>query len=229
MLEHIADHGWNTCESCCLFLLNHLESFSCIPFAHHQDGISCRQGKEASVAKSGNMEHGDCHESLRLLLRGQQGREKRQVLPRAVIWNMGTAMRAFDSSSGVSRAASFPSFMQAPTLRCVCTTPLGKPVLPEVYMIMASSSKSMFLYDGRGNCLPAAITSSQAAWAPVSSFCAAVPRTMIDLTPSPPRNGWHTCKRSGSPISTFISESFTAYSNSSVFQSEFRGTATPPM
>merc|ERR1712151_774730 len=71
VLEHVADHGRHTCESCCLLLLNELESFSRIPLAHHYDGISCRQGPEARVAESSDVKHGNCHESLRLFLRCQ--------------------------------------------------------------------------------------------------------------------------------------------------------------
>merc|ERR1719210_523607 len=158
-----------------------------------------------------------------------RGSDHRQVLPRAVMWNMGTAMSAFEFSSGIRALINSPSFMQAPTLRCVWTTPFGNPVLPDVYMIIASSSCWIPLYEGGFAKLPLLITESQRASAPRSCADASSPRQRIVFTPRPLRKGAHSLSRSASAMSNFIAESFTAYSNSSVFHNAFKGTATPPM
>jgi hypothetical protein len=63
-----------------------------------------------------------------------------------VIWNKGTAMSAQPPGSGITAPMSSPSFMAVPTPLCVWHTPFGKPVEPEVYMIMASSSGPTLLF-----------------------------------------------------------------------------------
>mmetsp|Transcript_41734 Transcript_41734/g.88932 ORF Transcript_41734/g.88932 Transcript_41734/m.88932 type:complete len:218 (-) Transcript_41734:450-1103(-) len=152
----------------------------------------------------------------------------RKTTPRAVMWKRGTANNVLGSLSGRVAPSSSPSFMLVPTLRCVCTTPFGKPVLPDVYMIIASSSGVIPSVETRGLPLPAAMRSSQSAEAPSSCAMAASPRHRTAWAPRPARKGWTSFRRSGSPMTTLQPESLMAYSNSAVPQSAFRGTATQP-
>mmetsp|Transcript_41688 Transcript_41688/g.129741 ORF Transcript_41688/g.129741 Transcript_41688/m.129741 type:complete len:234 (+) Transcript_41688:96-797(+) len=163
--------------------------------------------------------------------------EKRPMGQRAVMWNSGTAMSCTPLGSGAIFVESSPTFMAVPTLRCVCTTPFGKPVEPEVYMIMASSSAFTGCQRDFGPCglalrrsAPAARTSSHAS-APVARADSPVtgPRTTMVLKPIFAWKFAQSARRSGSPMTTLHSASPTAYSSSSLFQSALSGTATPPM
>mmetsp|Transcript_2852 Transcript_2852/g.7701 ORF Transcript_2852/g.7701 Transcript_2852/m.7701 type:complete len:264 (-) Transcript_2852:243-1034(-) len=157
-----------------------------------------------------------------------RGMEERKTPARAVMWKSGTESRDLGFGSGTIFVVSSRNLSRLPMLRWVCTTPLGKPVEPEVYMIMTSSSASTSLVEGKGFPWPVARTSSHLA-APKSAASSAVPRTNIFLTALPSRKGCAAERRSASAMSTVQAESFTAYSSSLVPQREFSGTATAPM
>mmetsp|Transcript_104977 Transcript_104977/g.321620 ORF Transcript_104977/g.321620 Transcript_104977/m.321620 type:complete len:265 (+) Transcript_104977:827-1621(+) len=157
-----------------------------------------------------------------------EGTHQRNTIASAVMWNSGTASSTRGSGSGMIADASSPTFMHVPTLRCVCTTPLGKPVLPEVYMSIASSSGRMPAVEGTGLALPAFSTSAHVAVAPISCALAASPRTSMAVTPKVLKNGWHNLSLAVSAMRTFAPESFTAYSSSEAPHMEFKGTATAP-
>mmetsp|Transcript_111235 Transcript_111235/g.314849 ORF Transcript_111235/g.314849 Transcript_111235/m.314849 type:complete len:206 (+) Transcript_111235:782-1399(+) len=125
------------------------------------------------------------------------GMDQRKMGRSAVMWKRGTAMRDLEPGSGMARARSSPILMAVPRLRCVWQTPFGKPVLPEVYMIMASSSAPTPPVPGRGFPRPAARRSPQRT-APSSRAAAASPRQSTAPTPSRARKGRQSARRSGS-------------------------------
>ncbi|SKS62924.1 Uncharacterised protein [Mycobacteroides abscessus subsp. abscessus] len=76
------------------------------------------------------------------------------MFPTPAIWNMGTPMNPtseFKSTGVLSRQViAWPD-----RLRCVSTAPLGRPVVPEVYMISAgvSSGRSTSACDSPGSAM----------------------------------------------------------------------------
>ena len=156
---------------------------------------------------------------------------------RPVTWNSGThSMNAVcgappsSTEAGSSGSRRLPTAARAAkasnalsTARCVETAPFGRPVVPEVYRIVMSSSGSM---STSGNVAPG-VRSSSSESTPSGSVPWGRTTTMV-ASISPGAAACIRPSRSSSAITTFEPESSRAKTISSVTHHAFIGTATAP-